>query len=674
MEEKNAQIAEGGYREMLSGFESIDSPLWVFDTDHSKICWANRKALEIWKSDSLSELCKRDMGLDMSTSVEKRLRQYQSDFLQSNAKFREQWTIYPKDEPLTMSMYLSGFRLEDGRMAMLCEGHPTSESVAPESIRSVEALLHTPVMITLFDESGIALYRNPAARESVPQLDMKLAQRFVKQTDASELFERLSTEDDITSIYSVKTSTGTQWHEMSVRKCRDAVSGGIAFLCTESNVTALKHAQAHSNHLARHDALTGLPNRNHVMQRFQAAISEIAGTNKEAALIFLDLDHFKDVNDTLGHSAGDELLVDVAHRLRSIIRSSDMVARLGGDEFLILLLSKNIRNEIEIVKQRLAETVSKPITIHGTEIQVTTSVGVAIYPHHGLDMETLLRNADLAMYSSKDRGRNALTIYESQMSEKVQTRLRLEGELREALNTSAFEVYYQPRVDMQTNQVVGAEALLRWNHKNGAIIMPSEFIEACENIGLMSEIGDFVMNEVSKVQSEWHTKGYLIDISVNVSRKQLLAEDVVDQFQKIAQSHGADITRIEIDLKESMLVGHNNSLVSRVNEFRSAGFKVSIDDFGQEFTNLIKIKSLPLNSLKMSPSFTSLITKEVAVTELLASLCDLMSFDVVALGVENLEQISWLLGKKINVCQGSFYSMPVPLGEFNSYLETHYKP
>lgn len=671
MEPKNTLTAKGGSREVLIRFELIDSPIWVFDIDHARINWANRKAQETWKSESLDELYKRDMALDMSTSVEKRLRQYQSDFLQSDAKFREQWTIYPRGEPLTLSMHLSGFRLEDGRMAMLCEGHLSNEAVAPESIRSVEALLHTPVMITLFDEAGNALYRNPAARESVTHLDMKLAQRFVKQTDASEIIERLRTEDDITSIYSVKTSAGTQWHEMSVRKCRDAVSGGIAFLCTESNVTALKHAQAHSSHLARHDALTGLPNRSHVMQRFQTTISEIAGTNKEAALIFLDLDNFKEVNDTLGHSAGDELLVDIAHRLRSIIRSSDMVARLGGDEFLILLLSNNIRTEIEIVKQRLEDTVSKPLRIHGTEFQVTASVGVAIYPHHGLDMETLQRNADLAMYSSKDQGRNALTIYENEMSEKVQMRLRLEMELREALNSSAFEVYYQPRVDIRTNLVVGAEALLRWKHKDGNIILASEFIEACENIGLMYELGEFVMNEVCKTQFEWNRKGYVLDVTVNVSRKQLLAEDVVSQFLKIAQLHRANITRIEIDLKESMLVGHSNSLVSRVKEFSSAGFKVSIDDFGQEFSNLIKLKGLPLNSLKISPSFSSLVATTDEVADMLASLCELMGFDVVALGVENSEQVNWFLTKNINVCQGRYFSMAVPLDEFNSYLEAN---
>lgn len=219
--------------------------------------------------------------------------------------------------------------------------------------------------------------------------------------------------------------------------------------------------------------------------------------------------------------------------------------------------------------------------------------------------------------------------------------------------------------------MVGAEALLRWKHKDGNIILASEFIEACENIGLMYELGEFVMNEVCKTQFEWNRKGYVLDVTVNVSRKQFLAEDVVSQFLKIAKLHGANITRIEIDLKESMLVGHSNSLVSRVKEFSSAGFKVSIDDFGQEFSNLLKLKGLPLNSLKISPSFSSLVATADEVADMLASLCKLMGFDVVALGVENSEQVNWFLTKNINVCQGRYFSMAVPLDEFNSYLEAN---
>jgi len=395
--------------------QRISLPVWVFDIDQSCVHWANAAALQMWRADSLEELCLRDMGSDMSVSVARRLRQYQSDFEHHGATFSEQWTIYPAGEPVSMNMQLSGIRLADQRMAMLCESR-IIEPDTPEALRSVEALLHTPVMISLYDQTGDVLYRNPAARESVPRLHMPMAERVDDNDSLHRMLRDAHINGEATMTLPVQTVDGARWHEVSVRQCRDAVTGRDAYLVSEVDVSAIKQAQAHASYLAKHDSLTGLPNRAHVMQRFDEALHEMGDNNCQAALIYIDLDRFKDINDTLGHAAGDKLLIEIAQRLRSIIRSTDMVARLGGDEFLILMVAPDIRREIRRIQKRLSNTVARPLTLEGTEIMVTPSVGVSIYPEHGTDMATLLRNADLAMYSAKDSGRNALSVFETAMA------------------------------------------------------------------------------------------------------------------------------------------------------------------------------------------------------------------------------------------------------------------
>lgn len=643
--------------------QGLSLPIWNFDIDRSRVHWANTAALRMWRADSLEEICLRDMGSDMSTSVARRLKQYQSDFEQQGATFSEQWTIYPGGTPVSMNMQLSGIRLADERMAMLCESR-IIEPDTPEAVRSVEALLHTAVMISLYDQHGDVLYRNPAARESVPQLHMPMAERVQDSEALHRMLSDVHSHGEATLTLPVQTIHGARWHEVSVRQCRDAVTGRDAYLVSEVDVSAIKQAQAHSNYLAKHDTLTGLPNRAHVMQRFDEALHEMRANDHQAALIYIDLDHFKDINDTLGHAAGDELLIEIAQRLRSIIRSTDMVARLGGDEFLILMVAPDIRQEIRRIQMRLSNTVARPLTLEGTEIMVTPSVGVSIYPEHGKDMATLLRNADLAMYSAKESGRNTLSIFESPMAERVQRRLELETELRHALERHEFEMFYQPRVDAGTGTVTGAEALVRWHHPVRGLVGPDEFIPTCESTGMITALGEWVFAQAARQQVAWAREGLDLKISVNLSPKQFRDPELLNRLARIATAQAANPARLELELTESMLLGAAAHTHDTLDQLRHMGFSISVDDFGTGYSNLAYLHKFPIKVLKIDKTFVQDIDTNRSVAELIVALCKLMQLQIVAEGVETAAQLAWVQAQGIEQYQGYLFAKPLPVPAF----------
>lgn len=643
--------------------ERISLPIWVFDIDQSQVHWANDAALTLWRAQSQSELCSRDMGADMSASVAKRLKQYQSDFVQHGASFSEQWTIYPAGVPISMNMQLSGIHMTDGRMAMLCESRIV-EPDRPEALRSVEALLHTDVMITLYDREGGVLYRNPAARESVPNLNMRMAERFQDMEALERMLAMLELNSEATLTLPTLTTRNLRWHEVSVRLCRDAVTGRDAVLMSEVDVTAIKHAQDHSQYLARHDSLTGLPNRSHVMQRFADTLRDMGEGATEAALIYIDLDHFKDINDTLGHAAGDALLVQVAERLRLITSSSDMVARLGGDEFLILMVAHNIRDEVERVRQRLSSTVAQPIQLHGTEVIVTPSVGVSFYPEHGQELDTLLRNADLAMYSAKESGRNALNIFELPMAQRVQQRLELETELRHALTREEFELYYQPRVDVATGQVRGAEALIRWNHPQRGLVGPDAFIPTCESTGMINALGDWVFEQAARQQVQWAREGLDLKISINLSPRQFRDPELLNRLARIVTATAAQPARLELELTESMLLGVAPHTHETLDDLRRMGFSISVDDFGTGYSNLAYLNRFPIQVLKVDKTFVQDIEANRPVAELIVSMCRLMQLHIVAEGVETPAQLAWVQAQGIEQYQGYLFAKPLPAAPF----------
>ncbi len=647
--------------------ELIAQPVWVFDIDARRVYWANASALSVWSAKSLEELCARDMSLDMSESVARRLAQYQSDFTLHEAVFNEQWTLYPAGVPVSLFVRFSGYRLPDGRMAMLCHARPTTTET-PESLRSVEALLHTPVMITLYDLRGVPIYRNPASRASASTLGQTLQERIIDSAAFARLIEALAIDHLTTFTMEVRTIEGDRWHELSARHCRDAVTGEDAWLVSEADVSALKRTEAKANFLAMHDELTGLPNRAHVIQRFTGAMEEIRRMGSEAALIFIDLDNFKDVNDTLGHAAGDELLKHVAERLRKATRSTDLVARLGGDEFLLLVSSPDIATEVDLVRERVARTISQPTSLRGTEVCVTPSLGVSLSPRDGEDLETLLRKADLAMYSAKARGRNDMAYYDEVMGTAVTARTMLEADLRRAFERDEFEVHYQPLFHTTESRIVGVEALVRWRHPERGLLTPDAFIPLCESTGMILLLGRIVFVRAVQQQVAWAQLGHALKVHVNLSPRQFLDTELVAQMQEAIELAGCDPRQVGIEITESILLGGNDRSESVLNAISALNISIALDDFGTGYSNLAYLHRFPIDTLKIDKAFIHGDGGERPLADLIVSLCRTLKMDVVAEGVETQAQLDWVRGRGVERYQGYLSGRPMPPEDIEALL------
>jgi diguanylate cyclase (GGDEF)-like protein len=647
----------------------IAQAVWIFDVDLRRIHWANRAALAVWCDTSLERLCMRDLGSDMSDAVATRLEQFRKDFISHDAVFVEQWTIYPVGRPVPLTVRISGHRLDDGRMAMLCEAGGSAIQ-EPESLRSVEALLHTAVMITLYGRDGRPLYRNPAARAAARTPDERFEDRVVDPQAHDALFDELARAGTATRTLLMRTHDGERWHEISARGCRDAVTGQDAVLISEADVSAIKHAESRARFLSLRDPLTCLANRSQVMRSFSESVEGIQDAGLQAALMFIDLDHFKDVNDTLGHAAGDALLVEVAYRLRRVVRETDLVARLGGDEFLILLVAQDVRAEVERTRQGILRSISEPLQIHDHEVRITPSIGVSLYPRDGTDVHTLLRNADLAMYTAKELGRNDLAYYDPRMSDAIRSRIALETDLRRALERGEIEVAYQPIVDVDSGRIVGAEALARWRHPERGMIPPGVFIPIAESTGLIRAIGSFVFRSAVRQQVAWRRGGDALHVSVNLSGRQLRLGELLPDLTAALEEAGGDPRFMQVEITESMLLGNDDAVLDVLHAVEALGLTIVLDDFGTGYSNLGYLQRFPIRELKIDRSFVQSIDSNRAVAEMIVSMCRLMRLSVVAEGVETAEQFAWVKAHAIERCQGYLFSEPLPANAFASLLST----
>ena len=656
----------GEAMERFSLLEKLRHPLWVFDIDHHRVYWANAEGLKVWAADNLEELAARDMGLDMSDSVARRLRQYQSDFENYGMEFSEAWTLYPHGQPRSLQVIFSGLRLQ-GRMMMLCEALGELQA-DPDTLRSAEALLHTPVLITLYQLKGPALYRNPAAREKVIDPAECWQKHFIDAADCALLQQQLASMGKGRLVARVMTRQGERWHEISARRCRDAVSGEDAILVSEVNVSELKETEARAHYLAMHDTLTGLPNRNFVLQHYPILLAQAQQQGWQVALLCVDLDRFKNINDSLGHALGDQLLVQMAQRLQALLGPEQYLARLGGDEFLLLQCGPDLRQAAESLACAVVLSLAQPLWLNGQQVQLTASVGISLGQDDENDILNHLRHADLAMYSAKEAGRNGITFYNPAMDAKAQHRLALEYEIRRGLENGEFEAFYQPRVDCNSSIIVGAEALARWRHPVQGLLTPDQFIAVCEESGLVRELDRQILRQVAAQLAKWQQAGYSLQISVNLSASQFADPELLERLQEIVQQANCPPALIELEITESLLLVHEEDTLDKLAGLRSMGFAIAIDDFGTGYSNLAYLQNYPLNTLKIDRSFISGLPERSAIPELITSLCRILKLDMVAEGVENHDQLEWLRRQGCQQYQGYLCSRPVSLTHFEELL------
>jgi diguanylate cyclase (GGDEF)-like protein/PAS domain S-box-containing protein len=462
--------------------------------------------------------------------------------------------------------------------------------------------------------------------------------------------------------------------EDSVSPIHDREGRATGAVIVFRDVSAAQAMALQMAHSAQHDFLTGLPNRMLLNDRVSQAISLAARHMKKVAVLFLDLDGFKHVNDSLGHPIGDKLLQSIAKRLVDCGRSSDTVSRQGGDEFVVLLSEVEQSNDAAVTARRMLQAVAEPHSIGQHDLHITSSIGVSIYPDDGPDAETLIKNADTAMYQAKENGHQSYQFFKPAMNVRAVKRQSIEESLRRALERQEFALHYQPKVNLRTGEITGAEALIRWTHPIRGSVPPSDFIPIAEDCGLILPIGNWVLREACRQARAWVNAGLpTTTVAVNISAMEFRDENFLQGVFAILEETGLDPTSLELELTESVLMRHVGSTESILKTLRARGVRLAVDDFGTGYSSLSYLRKFPINALKIDQSFVRQITTapdETTIVTAVISMGRSLKLRVIAEGVETQEELSFLQAHQCDEAQGYYFSRPIAPEHLAKLLKT----
>ena len=494
-----------------------------------------------------------------------------------------------------------------------------------------------------------------------PELD-KIRRAIAEQHDAQALLRNYRKDG---SLF---------WNMLYLTPVNDPRSGAVThFVGVQYDITEIKRYQEELEHQANHDALTGLANRNLLRDRLQQSLALAHRYERPFSLAFIDLDNFKLINNSLGHDIGDRLLKIVAERLVACVREGDTAARLGGDEFVLLVTEQEPDDSVYQIVQRVMAAISQPFLIDKREFKVTGSVGIASFPRDGEDADTLLRNADTAMYRAKDLGRNIFQLYSSEMNANFGERLTLETDLWNALERDEFVLHYQPKVDLKTGRIIGMEALLRWQHPARGMIPPGKFIPVAEESSLIVQIGKWVIREACRQNQAWQDDGLrYVPIAVNISARQLHDKDLVETVRTTLKSTRLRAEYLEIELTESAVMLNADETINTMAVLRGMDVRISLDDFGTGYSSLSYLKRFPVTGLKIDQSFVRDIAydpDDAAIVRAIIVVAQALMLDVTAEGVETVEQLEFLKAHGCGEAQGYYFARPVPASGMRALLE-----
>ena len=541
------------------------------------------------------------------------------------------------------------------------------------------------IMITRSDDNDHSIvYVNPAfaritgysVEEVIGREGRFLVRDDLAQPDLEEIRAALREKREGRALLRNYRKDGTQfWNELFISPVKDASGAATThFVSVINDVSERVNYQKELEYQATHDSLTGLANRNLLNDRITHAIAWAKRQDLAVGVMLLDLDHFKLINDGSGHSAGDIVLKEVAQRLSRCVRETDTVARLGGDEFVIILTDLPENDDVDVIAEKVLNTLSRPFEVEGHEMFVTASIGISLYPRDGDNGETLLRYADIAMYRVKEHGRNSVRQFIPEMGVTAISRLNMEGALRRGLERNEFILHYQPKIDVTTNAIIGAEALIRWRHPQIGLIHPIEFIPLAEETGLILPLGEWVLAEACRQQIAWQTEGMPpLKIAINMSSRQFRQEDLSERVSAIFATTGARPSDFILELTESMVMQDVGSTLITLRALKNLGLSISLDDFGTGYSSLSYLRRFPIDELKIDKSFINDIhdnPDDAAIASAIIAMAISLGLRVVAEGVEKKEQVDMLVGMGCVHVQGYFYACPMDACSFKErFLE-----
>lgn len=544
------------------------------------------------------------------------------------------------------------------------------------------ALQQTADLVMVTDRDGVITFVNPAFSEITGYSQAEAIGRSSnllksdRQTAEfyKHLWETLLSGKSFSDVFINRRKSGELYYEeKTITPIRDADGNITHFVSTGKDISERMRTQERLRFMAHHDALTELPNRTLFLDRLKQAMARARWHNRLVAVMFMDLDRFKNINDSLGHNIGDKLLVKLTRRLAGSMRAGDTVARFGGDEFAILLDDIASEQDISALAKKILNTLVPAFRIDGHEFFITASIGVSIFPADGDESETLLRNADVAMYRAKDLGRNNFQFYSNEMSARAFERLTLENALRYALKREEFYLQYQPQFDIRTNTIVGVEALLRWQHPDMGQIMPADFISILEETGLITEVGNWALHTACSQGKRWQDAGFDLRISVNLSGRQFNDPDFIESIQTILKETGIDPKLLELELTESMLMRNASKTITALDTLDELGVRLAIDDFGTGYSSLGYLRRFPISTLKIDRSFVRDVTKDpddAAIATAIVVMAQSLNLQVIAEGVETEEQLAFLQALDCHYIQGFYFSPAVNPQKITELLQS----
>lgn len=589
-------------------------------------------------------------------------------------------------ESLSSELASERHRLQEANEALAEEHVERLKAQQGELMAAQKLRMHfesTPLAVLEWDRRGHVTAWNPAAEAifGFPAYEMlgkplgtalaAPAERADMEAMCRELLE--SGEGNKTTLVNATRSGRSiqcEWYNTPLVDASGSVSG---FASLVQDITERLNTERTIHYMAHHDALTGLPNRRLMQDRLNQAIMAARRKQRHVAVLFLDLDRFKVVNDTLGHDTGDFILKDVARRLVSCVREIDTVSREGGDEFVVILPDLERPENARVVADKILEELARPVEIGGHEIHVTPSIGISHYPNDATDVHQLLKHADNAMYQAKDAGRNTVRFFTNDLNFLLSKRLEIESRLRRAIDNEEFFLRYQPQVDIATGHISGMEALIRWNDPQRGEIYPKDFVFVAEELGLIVPIGEWVFRTACLQSKRWQEEGLPpITISINISPRQFMSRRLVHTLLAIVRETGADPRRIELEVTETMIMRNVEQSIETLAQLRSIGMKVAVDDFGVGYSSLGQLTRLPASSMKIDRSFIMNVPMDNSsglITEAIIAMAKRLKLRVIAEGVETRAQLEFLRANHCEAFQGYLFSRPVTALEATAMLK-----
>ncbi|MED4584571.1 EAL domain-containing protein [Brevibacillus choshinensis] len=538
---------------------------------------------------------------------------------------------------------------------------------------------NTSDIISMINADGDFLYLSPSHKtlweHDVPDEQIQNLLEWIAEEDREIMGYAIrytySTGKGYMAECRIKTKRETPiWTESKINPIIDEEGNVSSLILVTRDITERKQSEETIHHLAYHDALTDLPNRRMYVQQLTKEIMQAKRFQSNMAVLFLDMDRFKDINDSFGHDVGDMLLIEVAKRLQACVQPGDIVARLGGDEFTILLCQLTDSKQAEDVAELIMSQLQKPFELNGHLATISSSIGIAMFPQDGENAEDLLKRADTALYSVKSQGRNGYSLFDPTMEAKSLERILMENELRKAIEHEQFQVYYQPKMDIGSQILTGMEALVRWVHPELGVISPGKFIPIAEESGMIIELGEWILKEACKQNKKWHDQGHLLKVSVNLSARQIFQKDLVEMVTSTLEELELSSEWLELEITESIFVKMEEATVV-LQQLRGAGIHISIDDFGTGYSSFSYIKRLPVDTIKIDASFIRDIhhnQESQAIVKAIVTIADSLQMNVIAEGIELDDQVEALQQNGCIHGQGYLFSKPLATEDFEHFL------